>query len=412
MKQAQAAICVIVGASHAGSLLALQVRKEGWQGRIILLSAETHLPYHRPPLSKTVLAGEKTVDSILLRPELLYINNQIELRLGAEVVSIAREQRQVCLASGECIAYDKLALCTGAMPRRLAMAESLPGVHYLRNADDVLALRAVMTSAQRAVILGGGYIGLEVAAVMASHGLQVTVVEATPRLLQRVASPVISEYFRCLHESRRVQVRTGTTVTDMAVEQDELRLSFSVGEDCATDLLIVGIGVLPQTELAAAAGLEVDEGIVVDAHMRTSDPDIVAAGDCTAFPSARYGRRLRLESVQNALDQARVAAASICGKTLIYEALPWFWSDQYEYKLQSAGLRLDHEQEIVRGNPELLDAKGISVFYLRGDRMIAADCVNRAKEFMACKRLIAERLPVNLAALRDETASVDDFEQR
>ncbi len=411
MSQAQSAqtVCVVIGASHAGSLLAVQVRKEGWQGRIVLISAETHMPYHRPPLSKAVLAGEKEVDAVLLRPALLYSNNDIELRLGEQVTQISRADKTVHLASGETLAYDKLALCTGASPRRLPIAEGLAGVHYLRNADDVAGIRRQMQSGKRAVIVGGGYIGLEVAAVMSQQGLQVSVVEMADKLLQRVASPVISDYFRLLHEQHGVNVLTGVTVETVRAAGDELVVSLHDGAELVADLLVIGIGVLPETGLASAAGLEVADGIVVDAYMGTSDPDIVAAGDCTAFPSARYGRTMRLESVQNALDQARVAAANVCAKPQIYDSLPWFWSDQYDVKLQSAGLRLDHEHEIVRGDPGVIDEKGISVFYLRADRMIAADCVNSAKEFMACKKLIAERLPVNLEALADLSKGPADF---
>lgn len=407
--QAPQSVCVVIGASHAGSLLAVQVRKEGWQGRIVLISAETHMPYHRPPLSKAVLSGEKAIDSVLLRPALLYSNSNIELRLGEQVTQISRADKTVHLASGETLSYDKLALCTGAMPRHLPIGEDLAGVHYLRNADDVAGIQSQMQHGKRAVIIGGGYIGLEVAAVMSKQGLQVIVVEMTDRLLQRVASPVISDYFRLLHENHGVNILTNATVEAIREGGAQLSVMLSDGTDIPADLVVIGVGVLPETGLASAAGLEVADGIVVDAHMGTSDPDIVAAGDCTAFPSARYGRTLRLESVQNALDQARVAAANVCGQPQSYDSLPWFWSDQYDVKLQSAGLRLDHEHEIVRGNPDVIDAQGISVFYLRGDQMIAADCINSAKEFMTCKKLIAERLPVNLAALADMTKGPQDF---
>jgi len=407
--QTPQSVCVVIGASHAGSLLAVQVRKEGWQGRIVLISAETHMPYHRPPLSKAVLSGEKAIDSVLLRPALLYSNSNIELRLGEQVTQISRADKTVHLASGETLSYDKLALCTGAMPRHLPIGEDLAGVHYLRNADDVAGIQSEMQHGKRAVIIGGGYIGLEVAAVMSKQGLQVIVVEMTDRLLQRVASPVISDYFRLLHENHGVNILTNATVEAIREGGAQLSVMLSDGTDIPADLVVIGVGVLPETGLASAAGLEVADGIVVDAHMGTSDPDIVAAGDCTAFPSARYGRTLRLESVQNALDQARVAAANVCGQPQSYDSLPWFWSDQYDVKLQSAGLRLDHEHEIVRGNPDVIDAQGISVFYLRGDQMIAADCINSAKEFMTCKKLIAERLPVNLAALADMTKGPQDF---
>ncbi len=410
--QNQELICVIVGASHAGSLLAIQLRKEGWSGKIVLIGAEDPLPYHRPPLSKAVLAGEKEVDKILLRPALMYANNDVQLRLGEQVTKIDRANKVLSLSSGESIAYDKLALCTGATPKHLPIGEDLPGVHYLRDAKDVAGIRADMSEGKHAIVIGGGYIGLETAAVMAKKGLTVSVVEMSPRLLQRVASPVIADYFRLLHESNGVMIETQTQVEAIATQEGRLAVQLSSGDTRQADIVIIGVGVVPETGLAEDAGLNVADGIVVDSYMRTSDPDIYAAGDCTVFPSPRYGRLLRLESVQNALDQARIAATSICAGEVVYDALPWFWSDQYEVKLQSAGLRLDHESEVVRGDPLSTDARGFSVFYMRGDRMISADCVNRAKEFMVCKRLIAERLPVNLEALADETLGADQFEKQ
>ena len=280
MSQAQSvqAVCVVIGASHAGSLLAVQVRKEGWQGRIVLISAETQMPYHRPPLSKAVLSGEKEVDAVLLRPALLYSNNDIELRLGEQVTQIDRSEKCVHLASGESLAYDKLALCTGASPRHLPMGEGLAGVHYLRNANDVAGIQSQMEAGKRAVIVGGGYIGLEVAAVMAEKGLQVSVVEMTDKLLRRVASPVISDYFRMLHEHHGVRILTNATVESIRDRGAELAVQFADSSQLVADIVVIGVGVLPETGLAKAAGLEVADGIVVDAYMGTSDPDIVAAG--------------------------------------------------------------------------------------------------------------------------------------
>jgi len=404
----QGQVCVVVGAGHAGSSLAVQLRKEGWAGRIVLIGDEVHVPYHRPPLSKAVLAGEKSLDSILLRPLAHYAASGVELRLGERVESIDREAQLLQLASGESLHYDALALSTGTRPRRLP-GNAPGGVFCLRTADDAAHIRAAAIAARRVVIIGGGYIGLEVAAVLVQQGLDVTVLEAASRLLKRVASPVISDYFEALHSDRGVHVLTSVPGLELLGEEQVSGVRDANGTEYPADIVIVGIGVLPQTQLAEAAGLEVDNGIVVDANARTSDPRIFAAGDCTLHPSARYGKRLRLESVQNALDQARVAAANICGKEVLYDTLPWFWSDQYDIKLQSVGLLPDHEQHVVRGNARNADGKGFSVFYLRGGHMIAADCINRSKEFIACKRLISERIPLNVEALCDETCSVEDF---
>lgn len=401
--------CVIVGASHAGSLVAVQLRKEGWTGRIVLIGAEPQLPYHRPPMSKSVLAGEKEPETVLLRPQAMYSDNAIELMLGQTVEHIEREEKRLRLASGELIPYDRLVLCTGAYPRRLAADRGQAGLHYLRTAQDALALRHEMESARQAVIVGGGYIGLEVAAVMAQKGLKVTLLESAPQILQRVTSTLIASYFQHLHASHGVRIVTGTTVVGIEGNAHVEAVRCDDGSLHQASIVVVGIGVVPATELAAKAGLQIDNGIVVDQSGRSSDPDIYAAGDCTHYPSGRYQRMLRLESVQNALDQAKVVAATLCGKQQIYDALPWFWSDQYDIKLQSAGLMLDYERCIVRGDSENPDGKGFSVFYLRDGRMVAADCVNRAREFMVCKRIIADGLPVNLKALQAEDSPAEAF---
>ncbi len=405
-------VCIVVGAGHAGSALAVQLRKENWTGRIVLVGVESALPYHRPPLSKAVLSGEKTLDAIALRPLSHYAASGVELRLGERVVAIDRQARTVQLAGGESLHYDALALCTGTVARTLPRASELQGVFSLRTAEDAERIRAAATSGKRVVIVGGGYIGLEVAAVLRAQGLEVTVLEAASRLLARVAHPVVSDYFAALHARHGVTILTGIAGVELLGESTVSGVREGSGRIHPADLVIVGIGVLPELALAREAGLEVDNGIVVDAYACTSDPHIYAAGDCTWHPSARYGRRLRLESVQNALDQARVAAANICGKQVLYDALPWFWSDQYSIKLQSAGLLLEHETVVLRGDPEHADEKGFCVFHLRGDVMIAADCINRAKEFIACKRLIAERLRVNPQALADVNSGVDTFELR
>ncbi len=405
-------LCIVVGAGHAGSALAVQLRKEGWIGRIVLIGAESALPYHRPPLSKALLAGEKTLDAIALRPQSHYVASGVELRLGERVVAIDRHARTLQLAGGETLRYDALALCTGTAARTLPRANELQGVHTLRTAEDAERIRNAAKCARRAVIVGGGYIGLEVAAVLRTQGLEVTVLEAASRLLNRVAHPLVSDFFTALHTRHGVTILTGIAGVELLGESTVSGVREASGRMHPADLVIVGIGVTPELALAREAGLEVDNGIVVDAYTCTSDPYIFAAGDCTWHPSARYGRRLRLESVQNALDQARVAAANICGKQVLYDSLPWFWSDQYSIKLQSVGLLFERETVVLRGDPQTAGDEGFCVFHLRGDVMIAADCINRAKEFIACKRLIAERLPVNLQALSDQTFGVEAFERR
>jgi len=405
-------VCIVGGAGHAGSALAVQLRKENWTGRIVLVGVESALPYHRPPLSKAVLSGEKTLDAIALRPLSHYAASGVELRLGERVVAIDRQARTVQLAGGESLHYDALALCTGTVARTLPRASELQGVFSVRTAEDAERIRAAATSGKRVVIVGGGYIGLEVAAVRRAQGLEVTVLEAASRLLARVAHPVVSDYFAALHARHGVTILTGIAGVELLGESTVSGVREGSGRIHPADLVIVGIGVLPELALARDAGLEVDNGIVVDDYACTSDPHIYAAGDCTWHPSARYGRRLRLESVQNALDQARVAAANICGKQALYDALPWFWSDQYNIKLQSAGLLLERETLVLRGDPHHAEESGFCAFHLRGEVMVAADCINRAKEFIACKRLIAERLRVNPQALADVNSGVENFEWR
>ncbi|MDT8428211.1 MAG: FAD-dependent oxidoreductase [Pseudomonadales bacterium] len=380
--------CLIIGASHAGSQLALQLRKEGWQGSITLVGEERHLPYHRPPLSKAVLAGDKQLEDVLLRPAAMYANNQIEFRPGERVTAIHRAQHLVELENGELLAYDRLALCTGAQLITLPLGEGLDNVFYLRTADDALAIRKRLSAGQKAVIIGAGYIGLETAAVLNQHGLEVTVLEREQRVLQRVTGEEIAAWFTALHRSHGVNIVCQAEVTGISGAGRAERVLCADGSQYPADLVIIGVGVRPRTGLAAACGLQIDNGIAVDEFAQTSDPDIFAAGDCTSHPSALYGRRIRLESVQNANDQARTAAASICGKSQPYHAQPWFWSDQYAAKLQSVGLSEGYDAVLLRGEPGQSDAAGFSVFYGREGRLIAADCINRAREFMVCKQLL------------------------
>lgn len=404
------AVCVVVGASHAGSLLAVQLRKEGWAGRIVLIGDEEYLPYHRPPLSKAVLAGEKTVEAIALRPAAMYENNAIELMLGQRVERIERAIKTLVLSSGERLAYDKLALCTGASLRTIEAGAGLAGVYYLRQAHEVEAIRAAMLAAKRVVIIGAGYIGLEVAAVMAGHtDASVTVFEMGERILQRVTSAVVSDYLTKLHESNGVAIHTHTGVNEIRQDGDVKTVVTADGKEFAADIVIIGVGVVAATQLAQDAGLQVSNGIVVDEHACTEDPNIYAAGDCTWHPNALYGRFLRLECVQNALDQAKVAAANIAGNEAVYQGLPWFWSDQYQIKLQSAGLSEGYDEIVVRGDSESVDSDGFSVFYFREGQMIASDSVNRAKEFMACKKIISQKLAVNKEALIDLAATPEQF---
>jgi 3-phenylpropionate/trans-cinnamate dioxygenase ferredoxin reductase subunit len=390
---------IIVGASHAGAQLSASLRQEGWMGEILVIGDERALPYHRPPLSKTYLSGGASLSDLLIRTPDFYEKQDISIR-HARVTTIDRKARRVTLSNGERLGYDKLALCLGARPRRLAIAGAdLAGVHYLRDAADIEAIRGRLTDTRHAVIIGAGYIGLETAASLRKLGVAVTVLESANCVLQRVTAPEVSAFYARVHREEGVDLRTGVTIAAIEGDDRVRGVRLADGEYIAADLVIVGIGVLPNTELAETAGLVVDNGIIIDARGLTSDPDIFAAGDCASHFSPRYNRHLRLESVPNAGEHAKVAAATMCGKAKAISALPWFWSDQYDLKLQIAGLNSGYDEVVLRGDPNT--GRGFACFYFSQDRMIAADCVNRPQEFMFSRRAITEQLPLDRSLLAD-----------
>lgn len=383
--------CVVVGGSHAGSQLAESVRKSGWEGEILVISDEAHLPYHRPPLSKTFLLEDKSAEDILIKPAALYEKLQITFSLNVRVVKIDRAAKLLELNDGTTVKYDKLALAIGARARRVPIpGADKSGVHVLRSLDDVEAIRAKVKKGAGAVIIGGGYIGLETAAALRSSGMQVTILEMMPRLLQRVTAPDVSAFYRRMHEEEGVIIRTDVHVQEIEGDEEVTGVRCEGVGSIPADLVIIGAGVVPNIELAEQAGLEVEAGggIVVDEYCVTSDPDIVAAGDCTWHFNAIYDRWLRLESVPNALDQARVAGSNLCGAKTTNDQLPWFWSDQYDVKLQIAGLSQGFDDVVIRGDFE--SGKSFAAFYFDQNRLIAVDAVNMPIAFMVGKRLIAE----------------------
>lgn len=388
---------VIVGASHAGAQLAGNLRREGWSGEIVLIGDEAGLPYHRPPLSKAYLAGRSGLDDLLIRGADFYEKQNIRL-VNATVEAIDRSAKRVSLSTRDTLAYTKLALCVGARARRLRTpGADFPGIHYLRTAADVELIRAAAVPGCRVVIVGGGYIGLETAASLCSLGMNVTVLEATERVLERVTAPEVSAFYTRIHRGEGVEIRTHALVEAFSGNGRVQEVVLIGGESIPADLVIVGVGVVPNTELAAAAGLFIDNGIVIDDQARTGDPDIVAAGDCTSHTMARYGSRIRLECVPSASEQAKIAAASICGKYSSIAALPWFWSDQYDLKLQIAGLNTGYDEVVLSGDPSR--DRDFSCFYFRDSELIAADCVNRPRDFMFSKRAISHQLRVDRSDL-------------
>ena len=396
---------IIVGASHAAAQLGAGLRQGGWQGRISIVGEEAIAPYHRPPLSKAYLAGEKHSDELLIRPATFYEKADIDLVLGSRVTAVDRQAKTVTLHDGGSIPYTKLALTTGARVRKLALpGHELDGVFYLRDLGDVDRIRGYVGPRKSAVIIGGGYIGLETAASMRKLGMQVTVLEALPRVLQRVTAPEVSAFYSRVHSEEGVRIITDASVTALEGGNSVAAVKLADGTSLAADLVVIGVGVLPATELAEAAGLEVDNGIVVDEFARTSDPDIVAAGDCTNHHNPIYQRRLRLESVQNATDQAKTAANTLCGKLEAYHALPWFWSDQYDLKLQIAGLSQGFDRVILRG--ATASGRSFAAFYFGGERLLAVDAVNRPKDFMMVRKALASGMTADPDKLADDTIDI------
>lgn len=395
----------IVGAGHAAGQAVISLRQFGFEGRIVLLGEEPYPPYQRPALSKAFLAGELEQERLYVKPQAFYAEKQVDLRLSTRVESIDPGRRRLVTADGDTVAWDRLLLTLGSAVRRIPVpGGELAGVHYLRNIDDVRAIQPGFRPGARLVVVGGGYIGLEVAAVAVKHGLEVTVVEAADRLMARVVCPEVSAFYRELHERAGVRLLLGTAVQGLVGETHVTAVRTGAG-DLPADLVIVGIGVAPVTGLAEAAGLACEDGICVDEYARSSHPDVLAAGDCTRHPNALLGRRLRLESVHNALEQARTAAATLCGEERPYNQVPWFWSDQYDVKLQIAGLAQDYDRVVLRGDPA---GGSFSACYLRGDELVALDAVNGPRDFMQAKKLLAERARVDLSRLPDAAIALPD----
>ncbi len=375
---------VIVGAGQAGASLAAKLRALGHAGPITMIGEEPVPPYQRPPLSKAYLLGEMELERLYLRAPSFWEEQNVTLRLGTKVEAIDTGAKTVRLAGGEVISYDQLALTTGSRPRRLpaAIGGDLGRVFTVRTLADVDRMEPEFRKDARALIVGGGYIGLEAAAVAAKLGLDVTLIEAAPRILQRVACPETSDYFRKTHAAHGVKILEGTGLDRLTGDGNINAAILSDGTEIPVDLAIVGIGIVPNTELAEAAGIAIENGIRTDEFGRTSDPHVWAAGDCASFP---YGEgRIRLESVGNAIDQAEVVAANILGAEAPYVAKPWFWSDQYEVKLQIAGLNTGYDRIVTRKG----DGDVVSFWYYRGDTLVALDAMNDARAYMIGKRLI------------------------
>ncbi len=393
---------VVIGAGQAGASLVARLRKDGFVGDITLIGAEPHLPYQRPPLSKAYLLGEMELERLFLRPESFYVENNITLRLGQRVTGIDPQAKTVTVG-GDVIHYDQLALTTGSDPRRLpaAIGGDLDGVHVVRDLAHIDEMSPSVTEGARALIVGGGYIGLEAAAVCAKRGVKVTLVEMADRILQRVAAPETSDYFRTLHSAYGADIREGVGLDHLKGENGKVTGAvLSDGTELQVDFVVVGVGIAPSTLLAEMAGLELDNGIKTDAHGRTSEPSIWAAGDCASFP--HQGKRIRLESVPNAIDQAEVVAQNMLGAAKDYVATPWFWSDQFDVKLQIAGLNTGYDRVVTRQG----EGQTVSYWYYKGDRLIAVDAMNDPRAYMVGKRLIEMGKTADPAVVADPDADL------
>lgn len=401
---------VIIGSGQAGFQTAASLREEGYQEPITIIGEEPHIPYQRPPLSKGFPLGNQDLESIELRPAKFYQDHRIDLLSGKKVTQIDRAQRHVSVAPGDRVPYEKLVLAVGARNRILPVqGAELDGVLYLRSLDEATAVKERLKTAQQIVVIGGGFIGLELAAVACTLGKFVTVLEALPRLMSRAVAPIISDFYRALHTSRGVKILCDTSVSEIAGLGGKAQgVKLSDGAIYPADLVLVGIGVVPNIELARHAGLAVANGIAVNDYLQTDDENIYAIGDCAEHPCVYARARIRLESVQNAAEQAQYVAAAIAGRPAPYRALPWFWTDQFDVKLQMAGISQGHDGIVTRGDVE---SRKLSVFYFQENRLVAVDSINRPLDHMIARKLIAAGVPLTPQQAADESVDLRKLAQ-
>jgi 3-phenylpropionate/trans-cinnamate dioxygenase ferredoxin reductase subunit len=399
---------VIVGAGHAGAACAIALRQGKFDGSILVIGAEPEFPYERPPLSKDYLAGEKAFERLRVRPETFWNEREISFHLGKTVIAVDPVTRSVRTAAGEAIGYKHLVWAAGGEPRALACAGgNLAGVHTVRTRADVDRITAELPDMSRVVVIGGGYIGLEAAAVLSKLGKKVVLLEALDRVLARVAGTPLSRFFEAEHRAHGVDVRVGVAVDCILGEGRATAVRLADGETVEADMVVVGIGIVPAIEPLLGAGAQGGNGVAVDSHCRTSLPEVFAIGDC-ALHANRYapGAPIRLESVQNAHDQASVAAKAILGQPVDYDAVPWFWSNQYDLKLQTVGVSIGHDVAVLRGD---FASRSFSVVYLKDGRVIALDCVNAVKDYVQGRKLVVEGVTVDAARLADPAVPLSEL---
>lgn len=396
-------VCVVIGASHGGVNFAFALRREGWEGSIIIYDSDPELPYHRPPLSKAYLASDDSLDQHLLRSAASYEKENIKLQLGVKVEKIERSAKAVILNNTKQQRYDKLVLATGARPLLppIEGIEANAKVLYLRNASDAAGIRAALAASKQknVAVIGGGYIGLEAAASLNKLGASITLFECEDRLLSRVTAPAVSDFFHKLHTQKGVNILTNKRVDAIRSADETQTIVCNDGTQYLADFVVIGVGIRLNLELALAAKLETGDGIIVNPQAQTNDSDIYAIGDCTYHYNPHYDRHMRLESVQNAVDQGKIAAQNIMGKAVAYDALPWFWSDQYDIKLQMVGLSQGYDEVLVRR--EANADSSFSVWYFKGTQLLAVDAINFAKAYVLGTRFIKAGTQVDKAKLVD-----------
>ena len=397
---------IIIGAGHAAGQAAASLRQKGFAGKIIMIGDEAYVPYQRPPLSKAFLAGELETARLYFKPESFWSDHDVETHLNTRVVGVATAERTVALDNGETLHYDYLIFATGSRVRELPIpGNDLHGVHYLRTIEDVDAMRPAFKPGARLVIVGGGYIGLEVAAVANKLGLSVTVLETESRVMNRVVAPEVSGFFQDMHREEGVQLELGRRVERIAGEGKVEQVVCADGFMVEADICIIGIGIVPNSELAQEAGIACTDGIEVNEFCETSEANVYAIGDCTRHPNPLLGKQLRLESVHNAIEQGKTAATAICGDPKPYAQVPWFWSDQYDVKLQIAGITEGYDGFVIRGTPA---ERSFAAFYLQNGKLLAVDAVNSPREFMLGKKLVAAGAHFDTAELGNEK---NDFKE-
>ena len=401
---------LVVGAGHGGAQAAVALRQAKFPGSIALVGEEPELPYERPPLSKEYLSGEKTIERLLIRPANFWADHHVRMVPGKRVTAVDPSGHRVTCDDGSTFSYRQLVWAAGGVPRRLASAgHDLAGVHTVRSRADADRMRAELDITTHVVVIGGGYIGLEAAAVLTKAGKQVTLLEALDRVLARVAGEPLSRFYEAEHRARGVDVRLNVSVEGIEARDGRVAgVRLAGGEVLPCQMLIVGIGIVPSVEPLLAAGAKGGNGVEVDEQCRTSLPDVFAIGDCALHPNRHAGgAKIRLESVQNANDQAAVVAKVITGAPAVYDAVPWFWSNQFDLKLQTVGLSTGHDQVVVRGEPK---TRSFSVAYLKSGRVIAFDCVNAMKDYVQGKRLVAQGLAIDPALLADTAVPLKEMQ--